>query len=169
MGKKKPAIIASAVITAILIIGIVVSLNSNLPNSNPPNNTLKVNVKITSFNFTGHNNPVGTVWNTAFVLNYLNNGTIDVDNVTITFTTNSTYELDRKIEVFNSSHPHYYVESFRMGEPYLLGSVRAGEEKEFYGDILNDLTDSAKIWGFAIVATLKSNDTFLDQATMNIL
>ena len=161
MGNRKLVIIASTFIV-VLIIGILVSLNSY-----PPDTTLKVNVKITSFNYTGYINPVGIIWSSAFVLNYLNNGTIDVDNVTITITTNSTYELDRTIEVFNSTYPHYYIEEFKMGEPYPLGLIKAGEEKQFHGAIFNDLTDSAKISGFAIMATLKSNDTVLDEAIMN--
>jgi uncharacterized protein YxeA len=38
-------------------------------------NTTQVNidVKITDFDLTGYNNPVGVVWNSVFVLNYLNN------------------------------------------------------------------------------------------------
>ncbi len=163
MREKVLAIFAVVALAFLIFIGIGIS-----PNINSSNNTPKINVKITSFNYTGHNNPVGIAWNSVFVLDYLNNGTIDVDNVTLTITTNSTYELDRTIEVFNSTHPHYYIESFKIGEPYPLGLIKAGEEKQFHGDICNDLTDIAKIWGFAIVATLKSNGTVLDQAIMNM-
>jgi len=150
--------------------------NLNNPNSSTDEqnaraqNTTQVNidVKITDFHLTGYNNPVGVVWNSAFVLKYLNNGKTDVSNVTITFDINSTYNMDREIEVFNSTHPHYYIASFAMGESYPLGIIKAGEAKEFYGDICNNLDDSAKIRGFTFMVILKSNDTILDQATVNI-
>lgn len=162
MWKRKLAIIVSIVVVVILITVILVFLSSNSPKE-----TLKADVKINSFNYTGSSNPGGIRWDSCFVLDYLNNGTIDVYNVTITFTTNSTYKLDREIEVYTLSRPHYIIGGFKMGEPYALGSIKSGEAKQFCGGICNDLTDRAKIWGFATTATLKSNNTILDQAIMN--
>ena len=138
MVKRKLAIIASMVVAVILITVILVYLSSNSPKE-----TLKANVKITSFNYTGSSNPGGIRWDSCFVLEYLNNGTIDVHNVTITLTTNSTYELDREVWVYTLSKPHYFIGSFEMGKPYSLGSIKAGEEKRLYGGICNDLTDRA--------------------------
>ena len=161
MLKRKLAIIASMVVAVILITVMLVYLSSNSPKE-----TVKANVKITSFNYTGHSNPGGIRWDSMFVLEYLNNGTIDVHNVTITLNTNSTYELDREVWVYTLSQG-YFIGSFEMGKPYSLGSIEAGETKLFRGGICNDLTDRAKIWGFATTATIKSNGTVLDQAIMN--
>ena len=161
MVKRKLAIIASMVVAVILITVILVYLSSNSPKE-----TLKANVKITSFNYTGSSNPGGIRWDSMFILEYLNNDTIDVHNVTITLTTNSTYELAREVWVYTLSKG-YFIGSFEMGKPYALGSIKAGEAKQFRGGICNDLTDRAKIWGFATTATLKSNNAILDQAIMN--
>lgn len=162
MWKRKLAIIASMVVAVILITVILVYLSSTSPKE-----TIKANVKITSFNYTGSSNTGGIRWDRMFVLDYLNKGTNDVHNLTITLTTNSTYELAREVWVYTLSKPHYFIGSFEMGESYPLGSIKTGEEKRLYGGICNDLTDRAKIWGFATTATLKSNDTVLDQAIMN--
>ena len=162
MWKRKLAIITSMGVAFILITGMLVPLSSY-----PQKETLKANVMITSFNYAGYSNPVGIRWDEIFVLDYLNNGTTDVDNLTITFTTNSTYELDREIEVYTLSKPPYVIGLFKMGEPYPLGSIKAGEAKQFRGAICNSLTDRAKIWGFATTATLKSNDTIIDKTIMN--
>jgi hypothetical protein len=99
-----------------------------------------------------------------FFLNYVNNGTTDADNVTLTFSTNSTVNMERiEIGVFNSTLPHYYIDSMVMGEPYPLGTIKVGEEKEFIGTFMGNNFD---IHGFVLVATLKSNDTVLDQAVI---
>lgn len=146
MWKRKLAI-SLIVVAVILITGILVYLSS----SNFPKGTIKANVKITSFNYTGSSNPGGIRWDSCFVLDYLNNGTVDVDNLTIIFTTNSTYELDREIWVYTLSRPHYLIGSFKMGEPYSLGSIKAGEAKQFSGGICNYLTDRAKIWDLPLL------------------
>ena len=104
-----------------------------------------------------------------FLLTYTNNGTTDVDNITITFSTNSTFEMSREIDVFEPApNLNNSIRSFVMGEPYSLGTIKANETKEFIGCIWNYLGDSSKVHGFAFTATLKSNDTFLDQATIMI-
>jgi hypothetical protein len=53
-----------------------------------------------------------------------------------------------------------------MGEPYSLGLIKVNETREFHGCIWNSLGDTAKVHGATFTATLKSNDTFLDQATI---
>ena len=126
-----------------------------------------VNVTITSFNLTGYNNPVGVVWNDVFALNYTNNGLTNVNNVTITFTTNSPYQIKRELSVFNSTYPHYYISPLTMGESYPLGMITAGEHKEFHGEVWNNLKDAAKMGGYAFFANLKSNNTILDQASIS--
>ncbi len=161
MDKRKIGITTIAATIAILIIGILVSSLSNNNQNGAPQPITEV--KITDFYLNGYSNPVGVSWNNAFVLYYINNGSTDV-NVTITFSTNSTYKMDREIFVFNSTPPHYLVGSNMMGEPYSLGIIKAGEAREFYGEVMNSLSDSSKLGGFAFVATLKSNDIILDQS-----
>jgi hypothetical protein len=126
----------------------------------------RINVTINSFNLTGYYNPVGVVWNDKFNLTYTNNGTTDVYNTTITFSTNSTYEINRTIVHFALA-PEDYGE-FMMGTEYPLGVIKTNETKEFSGCIWNYLGDSSKVHGFAFTATLKSNETLLDQKTIMI-
>jgi hypothetical protein len=153
-------IVAVTLSVAILIIGLSIYLeNKSSPSAKPI-----INVTVTSFNLTGYYNPVGVVWDDMFNLTYTNNGTTDVDNTTITFSTNSTYEMNRTIVVFA---PQEYGE-FMMGTEIPLGVIKANETKEFIGGIWNYLGDSSKVHGFAFTATLKSNDTLLDQATIMI-
>ena len=147
----------------VLVVGVFVYLGTNKSNqSTEP----IINITITSFNLTGYDNPVGVVWNDMFLLTYVNNGTTDIDNTTITFTTNSTFEKSREIGVFDSAPPHNYIGDFMMGEPYQLGIIKSNETKEFHGCIWNNLVDTAKVHGSSFTSTLKSNDTLLDQATI---
>ena len=159
------ALVAVSLCVAILIIGLSIYLdNTPSPSAKPI-----INVTVTSFNLTGYYNPVGVVWIDMFLLTYANNGTTDVDNITITFSTNSTFEMSREIDVFEPApNVNNSIRSFVMGEPYSLGTIKANETKEFVGGIWNYLGDSSKVHGFAFTATLKSNDTFLDQATIMI-
>jgi hypothetical protein len=140
------------------------------PQQSPfPTTTTKPEVHITDFYLNGYYNPVGVVWIDMFNLTYTNNGTTDVDNITINFTTNSTFEISREIDVFEPApNQNNTIRSFVMGEPYSLGNLKANETKEFIGGIWNYLGDSSKVHGFAFTATLKCNDTFLDQATIMI-
>jgi hypothetical protein len=164
MNKTALLFIIAIIGFAILTVGILVYLGINSSNQSVE----PANVTITSFNLTGYNNPVGVVWNDAFVLNYTNNGLTDVNNVTIAFTTNSPYQIKRELSVFDSAYPHYYISALTMGESYLLGVIKAGEYKEFHGEVWNNLEDAAKMGGYAFFATLKSNDTILDQAQLSI-
>jgi hypothetical protein len=127
------------------------------------------NVVITDFSLNGYYNPVGVVWIDMFNLTYTNNGPVDVNNLTITFTTNSTFEMSRTIDVFEPvPNKNNNILSFMMGEPYSLGSIKANETKEFFGGIWNYLGDSSNVHGFAFTATLKSNNTLLDQEAIMI-
>ncbi len=154
------AIIGIAVLTVVILVSL--GINSSNQRIEP------INVTITSFNLTGYNNPVGVVWNDVFVLNYTNNGLTDVNNVTITFTTDSPYQIKRELSVFNSTYPHYYISALTMDESYTLGVIKAGDYEEFHGEVWNNLVDIAKMGGYNFFATLKSNDTVLDQAQVSI-
>jgi hypothetical protein len=159
------ALVAVTLSVAILIIGLSIYLDK----TPSPSAKSITNVTVTSFNLNGYYNPVGVVWIDMFNLSYTNNGKIDVDNITINFTTNSTFEISREIAVFEPApNQNNTVRSFVMGDPYSLGNIKANETKEFIGGIWNYLGDSSKVHGFAFNATLKSNDTFLDQATIMI-
>lgn len=160
---NRMTIITIMVCLAVLMLGVIIYLSNNISSQN---SRVAINVKITSFNITGYSNPVGIVWNDQFVLTYFNNETIDVCNTTITFSTNSSFQMRREIGVFDSVPPHNYVGGFMMNEPYPLGNIRANETKEFHGCIWNNLLDSAKVHGASFTATLQSNDTILDQATI---
>jgi hypothetical protein len=162
MNKTAIAAVAITVCIAVLVTGASIYL------ANIPSHSVKpiINVTINSLNLNGYDNPVGVVWNDKFLLTYVNNGTTDIDNITITFSTNSTFQISREIVFFDSEPPHNYIGGFKMGEPFQLGIIKANETKEFQGFIWNNLLDSAKVHGSAFTATLKSNDTFLDQATI---
>lgn len=126
-------------------------------------------VGIVDFSLNGYYNPVGVVWIDMFNLTCTNSGKIDVDNLTITFATNSTFEISREIDVFEPvPNQNNTIRSFVMGEPYFLGTIKANETKEFIGGIWNYLGDTSKMHGFAFTATLKSNDILLDQETIMI-
>jgi hypothetical protein len=159
------ALVAVTLSVAILIIGLSIYLdNTPSPSAKPI-----TNVTVTSFNLNDYYNPVGVVWIDMFNLTYTNNGTADVDNITITFTTNSTFEISREIDVFEPApNQNNTIRSFVMGEPYSLGNLKANETKEFIGGIWNYLGDSSKVHGFGFTATLKSNETVLDQETIMI-
>jgi hypothetical protein len=157
-----------AVSVSLTVAIIVIGVSIYLGNTPSPSTKPIINFKVNSFNLTGYYNPVGVVWIDMFNLTYANNGPKDVENITIIFRTNSTYEMNRIIDVFYSKSLENYTGEFLMGEPYLLGDIKANETKDFIGGIWNYLGDSSKIHGFALTATLKSNDIFLDQATIMI-
>ena len=167
MNRLSLVAVAVTLCVAILLIGLSIYLENTPSPSAKPN--IKVNVTITSFNLTGYYNPVGVLWIDMFNLTYVNNGITDVDNITITFTTNSSFEMSREIDVFEPApNVNNFIRSFMMGEPYSLGNIKANETREFIGGIWNYLGDSSKVHGFVFTATLKSNGTFLDQEAIMI-
>jgi hypothetical protein len=161
--KKKTVSIISAVCISFIMVGVAVIGYSYMVNNNNPFKP-KIDARITSFKITGYNNPVGVVWNPNFVLNYTNFGSELIENLTLTFTTNSTYQMERELSIFDPVPPHYYVAGSTMGQPIVVESLKAGETKVFYGEVWNNLEDSSKLSGFAIIATLKFQDMILDQA-----
>jgi hypothetical protein len=167
---KHRSTVISTICVSILIAGIAVLVYSQTSSNSSANNPPKPNidVRITSYNITGYNNPVGVVWNPNFVLNYTNFGTVEADNLTLTFTTNSTYQMEREISVFDPIPPHYYVSGGTMGQPIAIESVKDGETKAFYGEVWNNLDDSSRLRGFAIIATLKYKNTILDRASVYV-
>jgi hypothetical protein len=152
----KTKAIATVAIVAVLIVG-VLSLNYVL--------TLQPHVEIASFNTTGTSSgsSYGTV-NIWFVLNLTNTGTGDVEDLTITFSTNTTVESKQQLIYTNSAPPYDHIAEFEMGEPCLLGTLKAEETKDFmfYWAVNVDS------YALSLTATVKSNEAILDQATVTI-
>lgn len=152
----KIAILVAVAIIAVLVVG-VLSLNYDL--------TPNPHVEITSFNTTGTSSgsSYGSV-NVWFVLNLTNTGSGDVEDLTITFSTNTTIESNQQLIYTNSTPPYDHIAEFEMGEPYLLGDIRAGETRDFmfYWAVSFDS------YVPPLTATLKSNGVILDQATTTI-
>lgn len=152
---KTMALVAVAVV-AVLFVGIL-SLNYNL--------TPNPRVEITSFGTTktssGSSLGVVNIW---FVLNLANTGTGDVEDLTVTFNTNTTIENNRQLTYTNSTPPHDQIAEFTMGQPCLLGDLKADETKEFVFYWLVNVGFDAP----PLTATLKSNQAILDQATITI-
>ena len=152
----KIASLAAVAVVAVLIVG-VLSLNYVL--------TPNPHVEITMFNTTGTSSGsslgVVHVW---FVLNLTNTGTGDAKDLTVTFSTNTTIESHKQLIYTNSTPPYDHIAEFEMGQPCLLGDIRAGETRDFmfYWAVSVDF-DAA-----SLTATLKSNQAILDQATVTI-
>jgi hypothetical protein len=157
------------IVTVILFIAFLfTSVAIYLGTTTKPSAESSLNVSVTGFNLTGYYNPVGVVWNDMFNLTCTNNGSADVDNLTVTFSTNSTFEMDREIDIFGPTPPQGYSGEYKMGADIPLGAINANETKEVAGCIWNYLGDSSKVHGFAFTATLKSNGTLLAQSAIMI-
>ena len=157
MAMKKLGLVVVAVllIIVILVVGLFVYLGNPEPS---------ISAMITDFEITGfdNNSNVGVAWDCMFTLIFLNNGTTDINNLTLTFSTNSTYPVSRTISgAINSSGTYSEGGRFTMGEQHAVGPIKVGEEKRFDGEIENDLADSKLLRGFTVIATLKSNDIFM--------
>lgn len=152
----KTITIVAVVVVAVLFVG-VLSLHYTL--------TPKPHVEISSFNSTGTSSgsSLGVV-NVWFVLNLTNTGAGDVEDLTVTFSTNKTIENYRQLTYANSTLPHDNIFDFEMGQPCLLGELKAGETKVFmfYWPVSIDFDAPP------LTATLKSNEAILDQATVTI-
>lgn len=152
----KTKTIATVAIVAALIVG-VLSLNYVL--------TLQPHVEIASFNTTGTSSGssygIVNIW---FVLNLTNTWTGDVEDLTITFSTNTTVESKQQLIYTNSAPPYDHIAEFEMWEPCLLGTLKAEETKDFmfYWAVNVDS------YALSLTATVKSNETILDQATTTI-
>ncbi len=152
----KTKILVAVAVVAVLIVG-VLSLSYVL--------TPSPNVEITSFNTTktssGSSLGVVNVW---FVLNLTNIGRGDVENLTVTFSTNTTIEINKHLVYTNSTSPYDHIADFEMGESYLLGDLRTGEAKEF----MFYWAASVDSYAPSLTATVKSNQAILDQETATI-
>lgn len=152
----KTTTIAAVTVVSVLIVG-VLSLNYVL--------TLQPHVEIASFNTTGTSSGssygIVNIW---FVLNLTNTGAGDVEDLTITFSTNTTVESKQQLICTNSAPPYDHIAEFEMEEPYLLGGLKAKETKNF-------TFYWAVSFGFdapPLTVTLKTNEVTLDQATITI-
>jgi hypothetical protein len=152
---KTPILVAVAVV-AMLIVG-ALSLSYVF--------TFSPNVEITSFNTTktssGSSLGVVNVW---FILNLTNIGRGDVENLTVTFSTNTTIESNKQLAYINSTSPYDHIADFKMGESCPLGDLRTGEAKEFM------FYWAVRVGSYAppLTATVKSNQAILDQETATI-
>jgi hypothetical protein len=147
----KTKTIAAAAVVAVLIAGVLSSLAVVL--------NFQPRVEITSFDTTGtaSGSSIGVV-NVRLVLNLTNTGSSDAKNLTITFNTNTTIESQQHL-----IH-HDNISEFEMGEPYLLGILKAEETKNFtFYWAVNVGFDAPPL-----TATLKTNEVTLDQATTTI-
>jgi len=149
--------LAAVAVVALLIVGVLFSLNFGL--------TPKSHVEITSITSTGTSSgsSYGVV-NVLFVLNLTNTGAGNVDNLTVTFITNRTIENNRQLICTNSISPSDHVTKFEMGQPCLLGDLKAKETKDFMFCWAVGFDFDAP----ALTATLKSNEAIVDQATITI-
>jgi hypothetical protein len=128
------------------------------------------NAKITNFVCLGiwHGTAAGGLLD-LFSLNYTNLGTTDVKGLTVTLNTSKTDEnyTDPRHNTSNPNYnPYYFLDEIINGEKYPLESLKAKETKTFersYFDV-----GFLLILPFELTATLKSNDTILDQATITI-
>ncbi len=126
-------------------------------------------LSLEDFRLNGYDNPGGVTWNYKFIIKVLNNGTNDVDNITVTFNILSVNDANRSIDIYDPLQGYILVKfGLTMGEPYSIGNVKQGETKEVYGYINNNLLDSAKLRGSAFTVTLMQEDIVLDQATISI-
>jgi hypothetical protein len=160
------------VVAVVLVLAIVFSsefYNTQTSNPQTPTPTLKpiTDVHISDFHFTNFFPAEGLSWNAGFVIAVTNNETVSVENLTLTFVSESPYNMTRTVGFYNNTYPsnQRYVE---MGQPCLLGPLEQGETKVFYGYIQDNMDDYYKIRGYTFVATLRIGNTVFDQATVNI-
>ncbi len=169
MNKLKLAAIITVVIVVLVFALILSSLygNNQTSNSQTPTPTMKpiTNVHITNFHFTNFFPAEGLSWNAGFIIEITNNETERIDNLTLTFVSESPYNISREIRFFNNPSDQGYVE---MGQPWLLSPLQQGEAKLLYGAALDNMDDSYKIRGYALDVTLRNGDTILDRATTMI-
>ena len=155
----KTKIVIAAVIIAVLIVAALLSLSLNyIPAPKP-------RVEITSFASTGTSSgsSLGVV-NVWFILNLTNTGTVDAQNLAVTFSTNRTIENHKQLVYANSTPPHDQVAEFEIGQSCLLGGMKAGEAKYFMFYWAVSLGFDAP----PLTAILKSNEVMLDQAIITI-
>lgn len=171
MNKVTLSIIVVILCIAIFTIAII-SLSHNNSNNNTPMPTSTPsptpsptpNVKIINFTCLGiwGNSRLGSDLD-LFSLSYTNLGMTDVENLTITLNTTRTDESD----IDTLTIPYRYLDEYINGDIYYLESIKVNETKSFEKGYLIGLYNLV-VEPFALTATLKSNDTILDQATIMI-
>jgi hypothetical protein len=171
MNRRRLTAIAFLVI-AVLVSTIFLSRSFNNPQTNnlqTPNPTLKpiTNVHITNFHFTNFFPAEGLSWHAGFIIEVTNNETQTVDNLTLTFNSESPYKMNRTIRFYNNTSLLNQT-FFEMGQPCLLGPLAQGETKVLYGAILNNMDDYYRIRGYAFNVTLRIDDAVLNQAATYI-
>ena len=171
MNKLRLATIITVIIV-VLVFALILSSqysNNQTSNSQTPTPTMKpiTNVHITNFHFTNFFPAEGLSWHAGFIIEITNNETEKANNLTLTFVSESPYNMTRTIRFFNNTSPtdQGYVE---MGQPWFLSPLQQGEAKVLHGAALNNMDDSYKIRGYALDVTLRIDDTVLDQATIMI-
>ena len=170
MNKIRLSIVISIAVVLVFVL-ILSSLFNNPQTSNiqTPTPSMKPisNVHITNFHFTGFFPAEGLSWHAGFIIEVTNNETQRVDNLTLTFVSESPYNMTRTIRFYNNANPadQGFIE---MGQPWFLSPSQQGEVKELHGAALNNMDDSYKIRGYALNVTLRIGDTVLDQATIMI-
>lgn len=165
MVNKLIAISIVTILASAAVIGVFIQQPSNNnPNQITPSNSPNVYYKpqITNFSLDGFDNPVGIAWNSKFIVRITSD--VDVDDLNIVFEISSACQVERTIELFN---PYYYA-TFKVGEPYRLGALKAGQTIEIDGVIVNNLEDWAKLSGATFTAILKKGDTVLDRASIDM-
>jgi len=170
MNKIRLAVVIS--IATVLVFAIIFSSffsNPQTSNQQTPTPTAKpiTNVYITNFHFTHFFPAEGLSWHAGFILEVTNNETEKVQNLTLTFNSESPYNITRTIRFYNNtSLPNQIF--FEMGQPCFFGTLEQGETKLLYGAILNNMDDYYRIRGYAFNVTLRIGDTVLDQAVTDI-
>ena len=162
-------VISIVIVLAIAFVFSSVFNNLQTSNQQTPTPTAKpiTNVNITNFHFTNFFPAEGLSWNAGFVLELTNNETEKVDNLTLTFNSESPYNMTRTIRFYNNTSLSNQI-FFEMGQQCFLGSLQQGETKLLYGAILDNMDDYYRIRGYAFDVTLRIGDIVLDQALTDI-
>ena len=92
----------------------------------------------------------GLSWNAGFVLEVTNNESENVDNLTLTFTSESPYNMTRTIRFYNNTSLSNQI-FFEMGQQCFLGFLQQGEAKLLYGAILDNMDDYYRIRGMLLM------------------
>ena len=176
MNKVTLSIIAVILCIATFTVALI-SLSNNNSNNNTPMPTSTPsptpspipNVKITNFIYLGnwHGTTLGAALD-LFSLGYTNYELSDVENLTVTLNTTKTNGKDTGITPNTTYDPNEgFLDEYINGVTYELEVLNAGETKTFEKTYF--------MWGaykyvepFVLTATLKSNSTILDQATIMI-
>jgi hypothetical protein len=145
--------------------------NETSPSPSPaitPTSAPTPNVKIINFIYLGnwHGTTLGGMLD-LFSLNYTNLGTIDVENLTVILNTNKTKEkYDITPTPIPQYNPYHFLDEDINGKIYPLESLKANETRTIEKSYLD--VGFLLVEPFTLTATLKSNDTILEEATIMI-